>query len=165
MRDTYGKQLMYIMMDTESFNIKSELRVSFAKPILTVTAFLKAKDSLEVLQDPLWITATQSISNDTGDKTKKELAAEVAQKLQAEAQLCKKYVSGELQCCSLRVCLCMCCRVSCRIVYQLTSFPHSFLSHLTSLYVSSRNESQPPYQRPISNASSTASPTMRHIWP
>ncbi len=108
MRDTYGK-LMYIMMDTESFNIKSELRISFAKPILTVTAFLKAKDSLEVLQDPLWITATQSISNDTGDKTKKELATEVAQKLQAEAQLRKKYVSGELPYLSLFLFVCMCC--------------------------------------------------------
>ena len=94
MRDTYGK-LMYIMMDTESYNIKQELRISFAKPILTVTTFLAAKNAVDILADPLWATATQSISNDTGDKTKKELAAESAAKAQAEAMLKKKYTSGK----------------------------------------------------------------------
>eukprot|EP01032_Pedospumella_encystans_P012189 gene12189-14120_t len=95
MRDTYGK-LMYIMMDTESYNIKQELRISFAKPILTVTTFLAAKNAVDILADPLWATATQSISNDTGDKTKKELAAESAAKAQAEAMLKKKYTSANL---------------------------------------------------------------------
>lgn len=95
MRDTYGK-LMYIMMDTESYHIKSELRLTFAKPILTVSAFMASKDAREILADPLWAAATRSVSNDTGDKTKKELAAEVAAKAQAEAQLKKKYTTGEL---------------------------------------------------------------------
>lgn len=94
MRDTYGK-LMYILMDTESFNIKSELKLNFVKPILTVSSFLDAKKSLDILADPLWATATRSISNDTRDKTKKELAAEVAQKAAAEATLRKKYAGGE----------------------------------------------------------------------
>jgi len=97
MRDTYGK-LMYIMMDTESYHLKQELRISFAKPILTVTSFLATKNAVDILADPLWVTATQSISNDTGDKTKKELAAESAAKAQAEAMLKKKYTTGELLC-------------------------------------------------------------------
>jgi hypothetical protein len=93
MRDTYGK-MMYILMDTESFSIKSELKLTFIKPILTVTAFLESKQSLHVLADPLWVTATRSIENDAHDKTKKELAMEGTLKAQAVATLKKKYTSG-----------------------------------------------------------------------
>lgn len=95
MRDTYGK-LMYILMDTESYGVKSELKISFVKPILTVSNYLSAKDAVDILQDPLWVAATRSVSNDTKDKTAKELAVEVRQKAAAEAALRKKYTSGEL---------------------------------------------------------------------
>ena len=44
MRGTYGK-LMYILMDTESYAIKSELKFSVVKPIQTVVSFLLAKVS------------------------------------------------------------------------------------------------------------------------
>lgn len=97
MRDTYGK-LMYILMDTESYHVKTELKLNFIKPILTVSSFLDAKRSLDILADPLWTTATRSISNASGDKTKKELALEVSQKAAAEAALRKKYASGTLVC-------------------------------------------------------------------
>jgi hypothetical protein len=40
-------------MDAESYAIKSELRVEFVKPILTVKTFLSAKKGLEMLLDPL----------------------------------------------------------------------------------------------------------------
>lgn len=42
MRGTYGK-LIYILMDTESYTIKEELKIDFVKPILTVAVFLKSK--------------------------------------------------------------------------------------------------------------------------
>jgi hypothetical protein len=93
MRDTYGK-MMYILMDTESFSIKSELKLSFVKPILTVSAFLDDKKSLNILSDPLWETATRSIANFGREKNHKELAAEAGAKAQAEATLRKKYKSG-----------------------------------------------------------------------
>lgn len=93
MRDTYGK-LMYILMDTESFAIKSELKLCFVKPILTVSTFLDGKQSLNILSDPLWEAATRSIANHGHEKTKKELASEAAGKAQAEAALRKKYKSG-----------------------------------------------------------------------
>lgn len=45
MRNTYGK-LMYILMDTESYQIKSDLKICFVKPILTVSSFLKSKNKV-----------------------------------------------------------------------------------------------------------------------
>ena len=39
MRDTYGK-LMFMLMDTESFAVKQELKLDFIRPILTVGVFL-----------------------------------------------------------------------------------------------------------------------------
>lgn len=53
MRNTYGK-LMYLLMDAESFNIKSELRVDFIKPILTIANFLEAHGGAEMMSDPLF---------------------------------------------------------------------------------------------------------------
>mmetsp|Transcript_4794 Transcript_4794/g.7830 ORF Transcript_4794/g.7830 Transcript_4794/m.7830 type:complete len:532 (+) Transcript_4794:70-1665(+) len=99
MRDTYGK-LMYIIMDTESYNIKTELKISFLKPILTVSRFLTEKGCADILTDPLWTEATASIQ-DVDDvrgenKTKQELAAEVKAKAQAEQQLKQKYTSDNL---------------------------------------------------------------------
>ena len=47
MRNTYGK-LMYILMDTESYQIKSDLKFSFVKPILTVSSFLRKKNKVIV---------------------------------------------------------------------------------------------------------------------
>ena len=53
MRNTYGK-LMYLLMDAESYNIKTELRVNFIKPILTIATFLEARGGSEMLKDPLF---------------------------------------------------------------------------------------------------------------
>jgi hypothetical protein len=105
MRNTYGK-LMYILMDTESYAIKSELKIDFVKPILTVYTFLAEIDCLDILADPLWETATQSInvnnvqqededSEEYGQKkiNKRELAAEVARKRAANDELLQKYGS------------------------------------------------------------------------
>lgn len=97
MRDSYGK-LMYLLMDTESYHIKSDLKISFIKPILTVTNFLVERElSLpvsDILSDPLWVTACRSISNDSGMKSKRELTNEMQEKVMAEKMLLKKYVSG-----------------------------------------------------------------------
>jgi hypothetical protein len=95
MRDTYGK-LMYILMDTESHTIKSELRLNFIKPILTVTTFLEERNSLDVLADPLWQSATRAVQNADGDKTAHELALETQRKAAAEQALKTKYTSADL---------------------------------------------------------------------
>lgn len=96
MRNTYGK-LMYILMDTESYSVKSELKINFVKPIQTVYTFLEGKDSLEVLMDPLFADASLSIHNDAGDKSKRELQAEQQRKQAACQQLIKKYTSDKLK--------------------------------------------------------------------
>lgn len=110
MRGTYGK-LMYILMDTESYPIKNELKLTFVKPIQTVVSFLNSKvgdkaEVTEMLKDPLWATATQVISqHSTGSATsggdthttevrsKKELQVQSANKKQACEMILKKYSS------------------------------------------------------------------------
>lgn len=93
MRSNYGK-LMYILMDTESYQVKSELKINFVKPIMTVYNFLEKKKLLEVLSDPLWVTASMSISDDYGGKSKHELQREIQKKQQAMEQLYKTYTSS-----------------------------------------------------------------------
>jgi hypothetical protein len=118
MRDTYGK-MMYILMDTESFSIKSELKLSFVKPILTVSAFLDDRKSLNILSDPLWETATRSIANYGREKSHKELATEAGAKAQAEATLRKKYKSGMK---TLLLCLLIPCASPQRCVPDASTF-------------------------------------------
>lgn len=52
MRNTYGK-LMYLLMDAESHLMKSELRIDFVKPILTVSLFLKQREAGNMITDEL----------------------------------------------------------------------------------------------------------------
>lgn len=49
---------------------------------------------IDMLDDPLWVPATSSISNINGEKTQRELASEAAAKQQAVDALIKKYSSG-----------------------------------------------------------------------
>jgi hypothetical protein len=96
MRNTYGK-LMYILMDTESYSVKSELKINFIKPVLTVYNFLESKEALSLLQDPLLMEATSSIHNDKDEgKTKRELQGEQQRKKEATEQLLQKYSSESL---------------------------------------------------------------------
>lgn len=100
MRDSYGK-MMYLLMDTESYPIKNDLKISFVKPILTVTNFLIGRELPvnDILSDPLWVVACRSISNDNGMKSKRELTSEMQEKMMAEKMLLKKYVSGMVAIC------------------------------------------------------------------
>ena len=93
MRNTYGK-LMYLIMDTESYNIKSDLKVSFLKPIRTVHRFLEKRNGLSLLRDPLLASATISISNESNEKSKSELYELQTRKQQAIEMIIKKYSSG-----------------------------------------------------------------------
>lgn len=97
MRATYGK-LMYLLMDTESYTIKSDLKLNFVKPILTVYSFLDKRQSLDLLRDPLLVTATMAINNDNNEKSKRQLLAESERKVAAVEMLVKKYTSGMCEC-------------------------------------------------------------------
>lgn len=90
MRATYGK-LVYLLMDSESHSVKSELRIDFVKPLLTVHAFLKERGLLDLLADPLLQAATQAVSDHFGEKTKREVRAAAQGKSAAAAQLLAKY--------------------------------------------------------------------------
>ena len=49
MRDTYGK-LMFMLMDTESYQVKQELKLDFIRPILTVGVFLAERGVEDLLR-------------------------------------------------------------------------------------------------------------------
>ncbi len=93
MRNTYGK-LMYILMDTQSHVIKSELKVTWVRPIKTVYSLLEKKRALTILKDRLLEEATRSIGNDLGELSQKELNRMHERKQQAVEALIKKYSSG-----------------------------------------------------------------------
>jgi hypothetical protein len=99
---------MYILMDTESYSIKQDLNIDFVKPIQTVYRFLKEKESLEILNDPLWSIAITSISDSVNDnleernggeqgrKSSRILAIEIEKKKNAILELLNKYESGKV---------------------------------------------------------------------
>lgn len=95
MRNVYGK-LMYIIMDTQSYHVKNELKLNFVKPIRTVYTFLEEKNSLFILEDSLWIEATKS-HHSALQMTKKELALDQQRKAKASEALLTKYTSGNFR--------------------------------------------------------------------
>jgi hypothetical protein len=94
MRDTYGK-MMFILQDTQTHIVKSETNnLSFLKEILTVVTFLRDRQSLALLNDPLVEEATHSIDNSSGDKTREDLLQLSQRKQEAVEELVQKYESG-----------------------------------------------------------------------
>ncbi len=87
---------MYLVMDTESYAVKSELKASFTKPILTVWTFLEDKGLEHLLEDPLWITASASISRDSGEMSKRQIAIMCDKKQQAVESILSLYSSGNV---------------------------------------------------------------------
>lgn len=104
MRNTYGK-LMYILMDTQSHVIKSELKVTWVKPIKTVYNFFERKKCVGILHDPLWEQATISISNEGNELSQSEIAKLQEGKKAAVAALMKKYVTGRTFCVYFDLCI------------------------------------------------------------
>ncbi|KAJ1605573.1 hypothetical protein OJ253_3118 [Cryptosporidium canis] len=79
MRDSYGK-LIFLLMDAQKENIKELLQFKCYKPVLTVYEFLKSRNCLDILNDPLLQVATRNIEQVddinilNGKLTKKRLA-------------------------------------------------------------------------------------------
>jgi hypothetical protein len=94
-RNTYGK-LMFIMMDTESVAVKSELKLDFTLPILTVASYLDDVQASNLLEDPLVQQATRTIENTTGSKSRDIIIKESTAKTLAAEQLVNKYASDVL---------------------------------------------------------------------
>ena len=93
MRDTYGK-LMYILMDTQSYVIKSELKMNWLKEIKTVYNVLERKGALNILKDKLLEDATHTINNDHNDLSPAQLGKIQARKQNAIETLIRNYTSG-----------------------------------------------------------------------
>jgi Protein of unknown function (DUF2009) len=87
-------KLMFILMDTESSHVKSELRLKLVEPIASVHDFLKQRDVLGILSDHLLHTATSVVENSIGRKSPDEVEKESSDKATAAAKLLDKYSSG-----------------------------------------------------------------------
>ena len=96
MRSTYGK-MMFMLQDTETRVVKAETKLSFVRGIVTVSAFLKERHCVALLEDPLLETATASIDDDAG-YSRAELAARAEEKRAAIALLSQSYSSGAYVC-------------------------------------------------------------------
>ncbi|XP_667547.1 hypothetical protein [Cryptosporidium hominis TU502] len=60
MRDSYGK-LVFLLMDAQKESIRELLQFRCYKPVLTVYEFLKSKNCLDILSDPLLPIATRNV--------------------------------------------------------------------------------------------------------
>jgi hypothetical protein len=88
---------MYILMDTESYHIKSDLNIDFVKPILTIGIFAQTHGIESILSDPSLSIATQPIENDPNDmKSTDTMLFESKQKQAAVDELVTKYASSSV---------------------------------------------------------------------
>lgn len=87
-RDTYGK-LIHLLQDSAQIDIKNLIGFSCVKPMLTVAAFLKERDGLALLDDPIIETATRTIIPD--GKSRRQIQREILEKEHAVKVLAKRY--------------------------------------------------------------------------
>lgn len=87
-------KLMFIVMDCESYEVKTETGTSFLKPILTVKNFVAERGGEALLEDPALLVAASSVENTGGLKTKEQLAEESQRKSKALEHLIQSHCSG-----------------------------------------------------------------------
>lgn len=87
MRSNYGK-LVYMIMDSRLPEIKELMEFDLYKPVQTVYMHLEAAGSLEMLDDPLLVTATQEI---VGNRPRQQIQKDIKQKERSIEKLAKKY--------------------------------------------------------------------------
>jgi hypothetical protein len=86
MRETYGK-MMFMLQDSQTRPIRSQTGFTLVKPIKMVFSFLRERNALALLADPLIIPATMSIEDDLGQKSRQQIADEARDKRQAAETL------------------------------------------------------------------------------
>ncbi|KAH8739683.1 hypothetical protein FG386_001240 [Cryptosporidium ryanae] len=91
MRDSYGK-LIFLLMDAQKETIRELLQFKCYKPVLTVYEFLKSRNCLEILKDPMLFTATRNIENENDINA---LNAKLTKKRLAIKELLRKYASRD----------------------------------------------------------------------
>ena len=65
-------------------------------PLQTVGVFLKDRDLTDLLTDPMLADATCAIDDARGDKTKAEVANELARKTDATREVLRRYTSDRM---------------------------------------------------------------------
>lgn len=95
MRSTYGK-LMYLLQDSQSPTIQGQLGFSCYKEIVTVYSLLEEHEALDLLKDPRVLIATREINDMRGKKSRDQIAADIAIKRMAAAELREDYHNSAL---------------------------------------------------------------------
>lgn len=94
LRGSYGK-LIHMLQDSVKDEVASAVGFECVAPVKTVAGMVQQKQKgLELLQDPLLLTATREIYE--GNKTRADVAAEVMEKNEALAELKRKYADKPL---------------------------------------------------------------------
>ncbi|KAF7457696.1 putative adenylosuccinate lyase [Cryptosporidium felis] len=93
MRDTYGK-LVFLLMDAQKESIRELLQFKCYKPVLTVYEFLKSKNRLDILSDPLLSIATRNIEQEDDISS---LNAKLTRKRLAIKELLRRYSSRDYE--------------------------------------------------------------------
>lgn len=88
MRSTYGK-LVYVLQDSQIYQVRDMLNFKCVKPIKTVYAVLEKNDCLPMLKEPLANVATMEI--DSTRKSRHQIQKEIKMKEQAIEHLVRKY--------------------------------------------------------------------------
>lgn len=91
-RNTYGK-LIHMLQDSVSDEITRLLDFSCVKELVTVHSYLEQRKGLELLEDPLILTATKEIIPE--GKSRRAVQKEIAQKEHAVQVLAKRYKKGQ----------------------------------------------------------------------
>jgi len=91
MRAEYGK-MTYMLMDSTDDNVRDLLEFRCVSPLKTVTNFLKEKNALHMLQDPLVERATSEIAS-SSDRPRHEIQKDIKAKEKARDAIAQKYSS------------------------------------------------------------------------
>jgi len=107
MRTEYG-QLVYLLQDAAMPDIQEDLGFALNAPVRTVYAFLRDRNGLSLLEDPLVYDATREILPDPS-KTRAQIQHLIKRKERAVKTLARNYGYDRLSADDVELCLCSIC--------------------------------------------------------
>ncbi|KAF7332450.1 B box-type domain-containing protein [Mycena kentingensis (nom. inval.)] len=102
MRSTYGK-LIYLLMDSQTPEVKNTLEFTCVRPIKTVYFLLEEYDALDLLRDDLITVATKEIYAE--GRSRREIQKDIKSKERAIETLAARYSRDGLTPDNIRTCL------------------------------------------------------------
>ena len=107
MRTEYG-QLVYLLQDAAISDIQETLGFDVNAPVKTVFSFLKERNGLSLLEDPLVVDATKEVLPDP-NKSRAQIQQLIKRKERAVKTLGRNYAKDRLSSDDIELCLCSIC--------------------------------------------------------